>query len=287
MNGAENEPRHTILCVDDEKNILNALRRLLRKENLHVLTAESGKAGLSVLDREAVDLVVSDQRMPEMSGVEFLEKVKARFPDVIRMILTGYTDVNAITESVNKGHIYKFLFKPWDDNALVLEIRGALHHHDLIASNKALHKKLMEQNQALREINEELERRVRGRTQVLEIQNRALELSRDVLDIVPLPVVGVSTELMVVLMNQMACETFGHRFGIGDQLDNGLLPGFVSAILEMIDSGLSGRLPAINVDEVRFSVEGTPLPGRAGALRGVVLTFRDEYDNIAKPLHQV
>ena len=114
---------HSVLCVDDEKNILNSLRRLLRQENYNLLTASSGAEGLKLLEESHVQLVISDQRMPEMSGVDFLSQVRVKYPEIIRIILSGYTDVNSITDAINKGHIYKFLLKPWDEQNLLLEIR--------------------------------------------------------------------------------------------------------------------------------------------------------------------
>ena len=127
--------RHTVLCVDDEVNILRSLKRLLRKEDYRLLTASSGEQGLEILKENAVNLVISDQRMPGMSGIEFLARVKEGYPDIIRAILSGYTEVDAIMDSINRGHIYKFLLKPWNDQNLILDIRQALEHCDLIQSN--------------------------------------------------------------------------------------------------------------------------------------------------------
>ncbi|MEJ2041468.1 MAG: response regulator, partial [Desulfosarcinaceae bacterium] len=140
------EYHHTILCVDDEPNILQALKRLLRREGYRMLTATSGKEALEILSKEEIHLIISDQRMPEMNGTEFLAQVKHAYPDVLRVILTGYTDVDSITESINKGHIYKFFLKPWNDHTLKLEIRQALDQFDLIQANKKLDEKIVEQN---------------------------------------------------------------------------------------------------------------------------------------------
>ncbi len=133
-----NENRHTVLCVDDEKIILKALKRLLRKEDYRILTASSGEEGLKVMEENDVHMVISDQRMPEMNGTEFLAALKIKYPDVIRIMLSGYTEVDSITESINKGHIYKFLLKPWNDHNLKLEIKQALEQYDLIQANKKL-----------------------------------------------------------------------------------------------------------------------------------------------------
>jgi len=159
-----NNSPHNVLCVDDEQNMLNALKRLLRPENYTLFTATNCSDGLALLKEHDIHLVISDQRMPEMNGTEFLAQVKADYPDVIRIILTGYTDVDSITESINKGNIYKFFLKPWNDQNLKLEIRQALDQYDLIQANRRLHQKVLEQNKELQEANENLEQLVRDRT---------------------------------------------------------------------------------------------------------------------------
>ncbi|MEE8479725.1 MAG: response regulator [Desulfobacterales bacterium] len=139
-------PRHTILFVDDEKNILNSLKRLLRKEDYRILNALSGEEGLKILAENEVHLVITDLRMPKMNGIEFLTRLKVDYPDLIRIILTGYTDVDTLIESINKGHVYKFFLKPWNDDDLKIEIRKALERYDLIAANKRLCEKAIKQN---------------------------------------------------------------------------------------------------------------------------------------------
>ncbi|MBX2861627.1 MAG: response regulator [Vampirovibrio sp.] len=120
----------TILCVDDEPNILSALKRVLRKEGYTVLTATSGREGLALLEEHAVQLVISDQRMPEMTGAEFLKEVKDRWPQTTRVILSGYAEAEAILDAVNNGAIFKFLVKPWQDQDLKQEIRTCLAHNE-------------------------------------------------------------------------------------------------------------------------------------------------------------
>ena len=102
----------TLLIVDDEENIIRSLVRLLRRDGYHILTATSGYDGLKTLEDNTVGVVISDQRMPQMTGVEFLSKVKGLYPDTIRIVLSGYTDLNSITNAINQGAIYKFFTKP-------------------------------------------------------------------------------------------------------------------------------------------------------------------------------
>ena len=115
--------RQTLLIVDDEINVLNALSRLLRREEYQVLTARSASEALDLLTRQPVQIILSDLRMPDMNGVEFLYRVRQLYPETIRMILTAYNHIDTITDAINRGAIHKFLGKPWDDDELREQIR--------------------------------------------------------------------------------------------------------------------------------------------------------------------
>jgi diguanylate cyclase (GGDEF)-like protein len=121
--------RKTLLLVDDETNILSALKRLLRRDGYEILAAGSAKEGFELLATHEVQVILSDQRMPEMNGTEFLARVRELYPDTIRIVLSGYTDLNSITESINRGSIYRFLTKPWDDDMLRQHVREAFRHY--------------------------------------------------------------------------------------------------------------------------------------------------------------
>lgn len=269
-----NENRPTILCVDDEENILHALVRLLRKEDYTILTAQSGQEGLTLLEKTEVHLVLSDQRMPVMSGTEFLAVVKERFPDVIRIVLTGYTDVDTITESINKGHIYKFILKPWNDQNLKLEIKQGLDQYELKKANQSLHDKIVLQNNELLRMNTQLESIVQARTRELEIQNQALELSYAILEDVPVPVIGISSEFMIVFINR-SVQTL--RFETGKiELGKEMTAYFPEAIAAMVK-----KIPnSQDFETVRnFPIAGqsydlilSPLSGRFFG-QGVILTL--------------
>ena len=126
----EDPNQRTLLLVDDEANILTSLRRLFRREGYTILTAESGMAGLDVLARQRVDVVISDGRMPGMSGAEFLGKVRQLYPATVRIVLSGYTDLNAVTNAVNRGELFRFLLKPWNDAELVDTVREAFRYSE-------------------------------------------------------------------------------------------------------------------------------------------------------------
>ena len=120
--------RNTVLFVDDEANILASIKRTLRREAYAVFTAGDATEAFSVLAKNPVRVVVSDQRMPGMNGTEFLSRVKSLYPETVRMVLSGYSEISAVTDSINKGAVYRFMMKPWDDEALKTEIVGALRH---------------------------------------------------------------------------------------------------------------------------------------------------------------
>lgn len=115
----------TLLLVDDEPNILSALSRLFRRDGFQILTATSPSLAFELLAKHSVQVILSDQRMPEMSGTEFFSRVRQMYPDTIRIVLTGYTDLDSVTGAINRGAIYKFLTKPWDDDQLREQIREA------------------------------------------------------------------------------------------------------------------------------------------------------------------
>ncbi len=128
---AAEAPSETLLLVDDEPGVLNALKRMLRREGYRILTTTDPNEGLQLLATNEVRVIISDQRMPQMSGTEFLNRVKGLHPDTIRMVLSGYADLQSITDAVNRGAIWRFLTKPWDDEALRKVVREAFREYDL------------------------------------------------------------------------------------------------------------------------------------------------------------
>jgi len=174
---AAEAPAPVILCVDDEPNILSALRRLFRSEGFQVRIAVGGAAGLELLETETVDLVISDMRMPEMDGAEFLQKVRERTPDTVRLLLTGYSEVTAIIGAINRGEIYRYITKPWDDHDIVLIVRQALERKALDAEKKRLEKLTAAQNEELKTLNASLETKVQERTAELSVANEKLKAS--------------------------------------------------------------------------------------------------------------
>ncbi len=163
-----------VLCVDDEPNILASLRRLFRAQGYQVRIAEGGAAGLQILESETVDLVISDMRMPEMDGAQFLQQVRERWPGTMRLLLTGHADVASIIDAINRGEIHRYITKPWDDNDIALLVRHALERKSLEADKLRLEALAARQNAELKALNTSLEQRVAARTAELGTANNAL-----------------------------------------------------------------------------------------------------------------
>lgn len=196
----------TLLLVDDEQNILSALLRLLRRDGYTILTAGGGKAGLEMLEKSRVGVIVSDQRMPEMTGVEFLSIVKERHPETVRIVLSGYSDITSITDAINQGAIYKFLTKPWDDELLRRNIQEAFRAYEMAQENERLTLELRTANDTLTQINQGLALRDEQKSRELMLQLRLLRISQEVLDHLPVAVLGVGDEGIVAIANRMAHE---------------------------------------------------------------------------------
>ncbi len=162
------EPAFTLLFVDDEANILASLQRLFRPFGYRIFTAESGSLGLEIMESVAIDLVVSDMRMPEMNGAQFLEKVRQKWPETMRILLTGYAEIGATIDAINKGQIYRYISKPWEDNDITLTIKLALQHKMLEREKLRLDVLTQQQNEELKDLNANLEEKVKARTEKLK-----------------------------------------------------------------------------------------------------------------------
>lgn len=148
----ENNQRPKILAVDDEQSSLNAINRTLRRE-YEVFLSLNGHSALEILKREKIDVILSDQRMPEMSGVEFFHKAQKLQPEAIRILITGYTDVETVIEAINEGQVFHYINKPWEPDDLRIIVRRAVERHQLIAENKRLLEELASANERLQAEN--------------------------------------------------------------------------------------------------------------------------------------
>ncbi len=170
-------PPAKILCVDDEPNILSSLRRLFRAKGYQVLIAESAKDGLEILKSEPVDLIISDMRMPVMDGAQFLEEVRTKWPECVRILLTGYSEVHSIIAAINRGEIHRYIAKPWEENDLLLIVKQALERKYLFDEKLRLENLTLAQNEELKDLNASLELKVMERTVELRSANDKLKES--------------------------------------------------------------------------------------------------------------
>ncbi len=140
--------KFNVLYVDDEMNNINSFKATFRRD-FNVFIASSGKEGLEILKNKSIHIIITDQRMPEMTGVEFLVEVLKLYPDTIRILLTGYSDLNAVVDAVNKGQIFYYVNKPWDEQQLRIIINNGYEIFSLREKNKILMDKLMVSNDQL------------------------------------------------------------------------------------------------------------------------------------------
>lgn len=211
MNVA-NKETGKILFVDDEQNILSSLRRLFRPEGYEVFLATSGREALAVLEREPIDLVVSDMRMPEMDGAAFLKQVATRWPEVVRILLTGYSDMTSTITAINEGHIYRYLSKPWEDNDIKLSVRHALERKFLERERARLSALTQRQNEELKELNAHLEDKVRARTAELEQTMAMLQRAHESLK----KSYTASIKVFASLIEMRDSNTSGHARRVAD-----------------------------------------------------------------------
>ena len=260
-------PERTLLLVDDEENILSSLRRLLRRDGYTILTASGGKAGLELMATHPVDVIVSDQRMPGMTGVEFLQKAKQMDPDSVRMVLSGYTDLQSVTDAINEGDIYKFLTKPWDDAMLRANINEAFQRKLLSDENRRLSAELAGANNELERINAQLKHVLADRERKLGMEEAALSMTHEALAVLPVPLLGIDSGGMIALANAAAEKLFAQQaplIGLGAEE---VLPPACALLLN------AGEQHA-NLDLYGHTlrVDARPLGGH-GDVRGTLLSF--------------
>ncbi|URI07930.1 EAL domain-containing protein [Aquincola tertiaricarbonis] len=207
----------TLLLVDDEENIVAALRRLLRAEGWRLLSATSAEQALELMARHEVDVILSDQRMPGLTGVELLRRARQLYRETIRLVLSGYTELQSITDAINEGAIYKFLAKPWDDEQLRSHLREAFGLKEMADQNRRLDREVQAANRELAELNRRLQTLLSAQREQNEREVGSREAAQELLDAVPVPVFGIDDQGLLVFANAPAQALFG--------LDGSLLGG--------------------------------------------------------------
>ncbi len=228
-----------VLCVDDEPNVLNAIKRLLMDEPYEVLTAGSGKEGLEVLKKNDVQLIIADYRMPGMTGIDFLRQVRDHWPDTIRIVLSGYADTAAIVGAINEGQIYKFIPKPWNDEELKIAISNALESYSLAIKNKELTEELKQQYK-------EMEKLLREKNEILELRVSMLTSHQNIMDSIPVGILGVDLENIVIQCNSKWAEISGQAGCIAADAEMVLPPHVFRFIEEVKQKGRAVEKCEIN-----------------------------------------
>jgi diguanylate cyclase (GGDEF)-like protein/PAS domain S-box-containing protein len=258
----------TLLLVDDEENILMALKRLLRRDGYKILTAAGGHEGLEVLSRNRVDVIVSDQRMPGMTGVEFLRRVKDIHPEVVSIVLSGYTELQSVTDAINEGAIYKFLTKPWDDEHLRANIQEAFRRKEMADENRRLAREIQTSNAELARANEQLAAMVQEKSRRLLLGETVLGTMHEVVQNVPWAIIGVAPDGLVAVANTAAEKLFGAQMPMFGRFADETLPEELVSWLK--DEG-SAEL-SFEVSGACYRVSRRPM-GLHSAATGALLVF--------------
>jgi two-component system NtrC family sensor kinase len=227
-----------------------------------------------------VHLVISDYRMPGMNGVEFLAKVKEKYPATMRLILSGFADAGAVVEAINDGQVYKFMPKPWNDQELLTTIKRAFEQYDLQLENANLNTELHARNHTLEEMMSSLEKMVAERTRDIETKNKALKIAHNILDILPIGVVGVDLTEMVVYMNG-SLEQYISTQGVA--LGSSARSFLDSNLMDVISETLNTGEQKVHFPNGDSCVICTPLPGQTGVIGTFVKCMKicEKKENIA------
>jgi diguanylate cyclase (GGDEF)-like protein/PAS domain S-box-containing protein len=258
----------TLLLVDDEPNILAALKRQMRGANCRILTAPGGQQGLELLESEAVDVIVSDQRMPGMTGVEFLRSVKGSHPDTVRMVLSGFTELQSVTDAVNEGAIYKFLTKPWDDTQLRGHIEEAFRHKEMVDENRRLGLELRTANLELASANRQLEDVLEQQREQIRRDGISLDIVREALLRVPMAIIALDEDRQVAYANLAARKLFSKGDALLGSAADEVMPAPVVELATRADGvPVSAQLGGQAYEIVAYSM------GRKTRSRGILMTF--------------
>lgn len=259
-----NEPR--ILLVDDEQSVLNALQRFFRRSGFEVTTCNSAKDALELLENsEPYHLVISDYRMPQMNGVEFLSAVRLRWPETVRIVLSGYADSSAIIAATNEGNIYKFIPKPWDEEFLLTSVQEALSIH---SRNQELNRQLDALGDALANLDTLQSISLSNQTQIFQVY-------QTLLDQMPVGLVGLDRENDIVSMNKKAQELLGLSVApLGEQCCR-VLPGLCGVDNSISPGAVESTILSVNNSEIKVLAKKLHEGEMVGIMLILVLTVKE------------
>ncbi|MFT6030375.1 MAG: response regulator RpfG family c-di-GMP phosphodiesterase [Oleiphilaceae bacterium] len=217
-----------ILLVDDEPNITHSIKRICRGKGYDIHLAESAAEALEIIAKEDIQVILCDQLMPKMTGSELFEKIQIEFPCVIRILLTGYTAIEGLTSAVNKGAVFRILFKPWDDELLLQTIDDAFEYFFIRDTNKQL-------TEELKLLNANLESKVAEKTRELSLHINRLQLSHKLFELLPSFSIGISDDFYIVNANKKAHDIIGSLALIGQRIDD-ILPLEAVKLIHSLES---------------------------------------------------
>ena len=263
--------QRTLLLVDDEDNILSSLRRLLRREGYRILLAHSAAEGLKLLAETHVDVILSDQRMPGMTGVEFLRRAKELVPDTVRMVLSGFTDLQSVIDAVNEGAIYQFLTKPWDDEKLRNRIADAFRKKEMADENRRLAREVEAAKADLEQMNARLQEAVSRHSDHAHVLARAANGVRRILDSLPAVLIGVDAEDLIVFVQGDPAQ-FDSAIPAVIGGPAAMLPGPLTEVLRKPDSTAT----RLEIGGRRYLAFRRTLPAADNALEHLLILFPSE-----------
>lgn len=207
-----------ILVVDDEANVAKSVMRLLEEFDFKVLIAPNGLNALEILALDNdISIVISDQRMPQMTGAALFKKMKVAYPHVKRILLTGYTEMETLRKAINQGSIFRLLLKPWDDKELVACVEDAQSSFNIEKDNRDIHEKL-------EKLNFNLERSVTRKNRELSMNLQSLERYEKIIEQLPIGIVCLSEDGMIVLTNKKFTSDFELKNAVEGMPYNRVLP---------------------------------------------------------------
>jgi response regulator RpfG family c-di-GMP phosphodiesterase len=298
--GSAQEPTPwTVLCVDDEANIVSALRRLFRGSGYRVFTALSGAEALELMAREHVDLVISDMRMPFMDGAQLLEQVRSRWPATTRILLTGYADVASSVAAINRGEVYRYITKPWNDGEILMNVGQAFERQALERERQRLQQLTERQNTELKDLNITLEARVAERT--AELAQAAERIKRNYLTSIKVlsDLAGLRNPSLVGHARRVAdiSRRIGRKLGMSETQAMEL---FIAGLLHDIghiglpDTLLAKTLPKMSAAELTLYKKHTVMGEQAlmplddmQAVVAMIRSHHERFDGKGSPDHLV
>ncbi len=262
------KPQRTLLLVDDEPNILASLKRLFRRDGHVIHTANSGPEGLDVLSKHKIDIIISDQRMPGMTGVEFLRAAKVNYPDTVRIVLSGYTELQSVTDAINEGAVYRFLTKPWEDEQLREHIDKAFEYKELLDENRRLDIQIRSTNQELVATNRQLGAVIQMKRDRIEHDETILAIVREALQYVDLPIIGLDDEGLMAFVNAAAEHLFAS--------EGPLLGVELAHALPVLDKAIAGAVEGVSgellIDRTNYLVKWNTM-GASSRSQGKLVTL--------------